>query len=101
MSSLEKHYVQWCKNLFGRDEREHLEEVLHGDLDGYWEEIKNMKEYPEFIKWRDLSNMMLRKCKLNEWDLPQEEKEIHTPQEERKQHVQKLIRKIVEKNGKS
>lgn len=61
-------YSYFCKQLFGKDEREHLEEVLHGDLDGYWEEIKDMKDKEDFYEWKDLSNMMLQKCGLNTWE---------------------------------
>jgi len=87
MSALKEHYSQWCKNLFSEDERKHLEESLHSDLDGYWEEIKDVFKKDsekssaqenvdnilqrDFIEWKDLSNSVLKKCDLNKWDLPE------------------------------
>lgn len=56
-----------CKDVFTEEERKHLEEVLHGDLEGYWEEMKDMHNIMEFDKWRDLSAKILEKCNLNEW----------------------------------
>ncbi len=86
MSRLEEPYFQWCKNLFSEDERKHLEESLHSDLDGYWEEIKDVfKKDPkkssaqeqvdnilekDFIEWKNLSNSIFKKCKLNKWETP-------------------------------
>ena len=43
---------------------------MHGDLDGYHEELKDVGLDDEFYKWKKLSNIMLKKCDLNEWNLP-------------------------------
>lgn len=86
-----------CKDVFTDEERRHLEEVLHGDLDGYWEEMKNMVDIVDFNKWKNLTLNILKKCDLNKWDIPPQEKKAHTPREERKQQVQKLMRKMIEK----
>ena len=77
-----------CKDVFTDEERKHLEEVLHGDLDGYWEEIKDTFVEPsksspnpeerednrsveqDFYNWKKLSNDIFKKCKLNKWEIP-------------------------------
>ena len=86
LSHLEEKYFELCKNIFSEDERKHLEEALHADLDGYWEEVKDvLKKDPEkssaqeqvdnilerdFTKWKNLSNSIFKKCKLNKWETP-------------------------------
>ena len=75
-----------CKEVFTEEERKHLEEALHADLDGYWEEIKDVfkKDFEkssaqeqvdnilqkDFMEWKDLSNGIFKKCDLNEWNVP-------------------------------
>ena len=77
-----------CKEVFTKEERKHLEEALHADLDGYWEEIKDVFKKPsknspnpdeikvntdlerDFNKWKNLSNSIFKKCDLNEWSVP-------------------------------
>jgi len=111
-----------CKEVFTEAERKHLEEVLRGDLDGYWEEIKDIDPNDaDFEKWKNFSNTMLKKCDLNEWDvLPdgfpekvkkmdlkeaevlvwkeilQEDKESFTP--EFRKNVLKTIKNIMERS---
>lgn len=74
-----------CKDVFTDEERKHLEEVLHGDLDGYWEEIKDVfieddnktprqlqddnRLQKDFLKWRKTSTIILKKCDLNDWKI--------------------------------
>ena len=86
MSHLEEKYFELCKNIFSENERKHLEEALHADLDGYWEEIKDVfikdpkksiEQYgddnvieKDFLKWKNLSNSIFKKCKLNKWETP-------------------------------
>ena len=74
-----------CSDVFSEDERKHLEESLHADLDGYWEEIKDVFKDSEkssaqeqvdnilqkdFMEWKNLSNNIFKKCDLNEWSVP-------------------------------
>ena len=59
-----------CSDIFTKEEIKHLEEVLHGDLDGYHEELKDVGLDDEFYKWKNFSNVMLKKCDLNEWSIP-------------------------------
>ena len=74
-----------CKKVFTEEERKHLEESLHADLDGYWEEIKDVFKkdlkssaqeqvdnilQKDFMEWKDLSNNIFKKCGLNEWSIP-------------------------------
>lgn len=61
-----------CDDVFTETERKHLEEVLHGDLDGYFEEIKDMSTNNEFEKWKGKTIDILKKCKLNDWKPPEE-----------------------------
>ena len=56
-----------CKDVFTEEERKHLEEVLHGDLDGYHEELIDIIKDDDYYKWVKLSNGILKKCDLNEW----------------------------------
>lgn len=61
-----------CKDVFTEEERKHLEEVLHGDLDGFFEEVKDTIKTTDddFFKWKRKSNSILDKCQLNKWDIP-------------------------------
>ncbi len=77
-----------CKDVFTETERKHLEEALHADLDGYWEEVKDVFKkdskkssaqeqvdnilQKDFIEWKNLSNSVFKKCKLNKWEIPNE-----------------------------
>ena len=77
-----------CKDVFTEEERKHIEEVLHGDLDGYYEEIKDVyikddgkspgqeqddnKLINDFKVWKELSNNISEKCNLNKWEIPDE-----------------------------
>ena len=64
-----------CEDVFTEEERKHLEEVLHGDLDGYYEEVKDilatkLRMAKDFTEWKNLSVNILNKCKLNKWEIP-------------------------------
>jgi len=75
-----------CDDVFTENERKYLEESLHSDLDGYWEEIKDVFEkdpekssaqeqvdnilQKDFMEWKNLSNNIFKKCDLNEWSVP-------------------------------
>jgi hypothetical protein len=57
-----------CADVFTEVERAHLEEVLHGDLNGYWEEIKDVDASDaDFKAWKNKTLGILKKCNLNEW----------------------------------
>lgn len=64
---MSKKEIDLCKQLLSEDERSHLEEILHGDLDGYYEEVKDIGLDEDFHKWKELSNNILEKCELNLW----------------------------------
>lgn len=70
-----------CSDVFTEEERQHLEEVLQADLDGYYEELKDIGLDDEFKEWKKLSNKILKKCKLNSWEIPAEP--------EKPEHIQK------------
>ncbi len=74
-----------CEDVFSLEEIAQLGDILIRDVDDYYEEIKDIFTEPsksslnpeereanseleqDFIKWRDITNSILRSCNLDEW----------------------------------
>ena len=92
LERIKKSFKSKCSDVFTEDERKHLEEALHADLDGYWEEIKDVfvkdpqksiEQYGDdniierdFTEWKNLSNSIFKKCKLNKWEIPNDQSKL-------------------------
>ena len=75
-----------CQDIFSIEERAQLGDILVRDVSDYYEEIKDVFKDPinptqeeigdnegliqDFIKWRDISNLILKRCDLEEWKMP-------------------------------
>ncbi len=75
-----------CQDIFSIEERAQLGDILVRDVSDYYEEIKDVFKDPinptqeeigdnedliqDFIKWRNISNLILKRCDLEEWKMP-------------------------------
>jgi len=74
-----------CQDIFSIEERAQFGDILVRDISEYYNEIKDVFKDPlnptekeiganekliqDFIKWRDTTNLILKKCNLEEWKI--------------------------------
>jgi len=76
-----------CSDVFSVEEQAQLGDILVRDVNDYYEEIKDIFKDPtnpsqeeieanselvqDFTKWRNITNLILKKCDLEEWKVPE------------------------------
>ncbi|KKM67427.1 hypothetical protein LCGC14_1471170 [marine sediment metagenome] len=85
MAKKEKSEECMCKDVFSVEERAQLGDILVRNVSEYYNEIKDVFKDPlnptqkeiganedliqDFIKWRNITNLILKKCDLEEWNI--------------------------------